>query len=33
MDIDGRAGLGEDHDVWSPDLLAAAHAHAQGQAR
>ena len=21
-DIDGRAGHGEDHDVWSPDLLA-----------
>lgn len=22
-DVDGRAGVGEDHDVWSPDRLAA----------
>jgi hypothetical protein len=25
-DVDGRAGHGEDHDVWSPDRLAALHA-------
>jgi hypothetical protein len=24
-DIDGRTGHGEDHDVWSPDQLAALH--------